>query len=221
MDFNKDFIISVIRQHRDDEEYYTTVLNTVSIPHDFFYHHINIFNTYLLSKHCILEDETIQYFLDEEIVEHTHILKYQILSSSMLKKYIQNINPLWDIITEYQDISCNILQIYADKLNWLLVSENQFMDLQFLIQNINHIHWDQLPFNTRMKKFINEGMITLFQQTNIWDNIGYCDNIDLETILVYQNKFTILSWNSILEHRDLTDIQIEEFTNKRNIFTKE
>ena len=127
MDFNKDFIISVIRQHRDDEEYYTTVLNTVSIPHDFFYHHINIFNTYLLSKHCILEDETIQYFLDEEIVEHTHILKYQILSSSMLKKYIQNINPLWDIITEYQDISCNILQIYADKLNWLLVSENQFM----------------------------------------------------------------------------------------------
>ena len=215
MDFNKDFLKSVIRHHKGDEEYYSTVMCTTIVPHDFFYSNLVIFDTFLLTKYCELEDETIQYLLDDDIEEKEHILKYKKLSSSLLKKYIEKGDVLWNTIAEYQDMSCNIMQQYIDNLDWMLISENQFMDLQFLIKNIDNIQWDQLPFNPRMKMFINEGMITLFQQTNIWDNIGYCDNIDLDTMLKYKSRFNLSSWDSILDHRDLTEDQTVEFTDIR------
>jgi hypothetical protein len=214
MDFNTDFLKSVIRNHSSDQEYYSTVLNTVLIPHDFFYHNLEIFNTNYLIKYCLLEEETIEYFLDEYLFDGSddlnHLLKYQQLSVSCLTKYINTDNVNWHTILEYQDISCNILQMHVDKLDWLLVSENQFMDLQFLIRNIEHIEWEQLPFNSRMKQFINEGMITLFQQTNIWNNIGYCDNIDTDTLLKYSHKFNSQAWESLKDHRDITMDQIKE-----------
>jgi hypothetical protein len=69
-----------------------------------------------------------------------------------------------------------------------------------------------------MKEFINEGIISLFFHTNIWDNIGYCDKIDIETMFKYQEHFNNKSWESIMDHREdeLSEEQIAFINEKLN-----
>lgn len=216
-DFSLQFIKQTINFHKCDEDYYINVMSTTTLPYDFVYSNLGIFNLYYLVQYGNLDSETVQYFLDEETVELEHLLMYQHFTPEQIKQCINSelSESSWNILLEYQLIPCAILQVNKQHLDWDLVSENQFMDLEFLISNINSIKWDQIPFNIRMKRFINEGMITLFQQTNIWDNIGYSD-IDLDTLLKYKQKFTADTWESILEHHDISDEQKNEFIQYQN-----
>ena len=214
MSFEEKFLIKVIKLHKYDEDYYSEVLATTQIPHYFFMDNCEHFNDDHLVQYCQLEEKTIQHFIDENVIEIETLLEKQQFSLQQLKTYIQNDNVNWDLIPEFQNIPCNILQINKDLLNWDLITENQYMDLEFLISNINNIKWNQLPFNGKMNQYINEGIITLFQQTNIWDNIGYCDAITLETMLKYDDKFSNESWQSIIDHRELDDETIEEYRKK-------
>ena len=207
------FIKQAIKSHKFDEDYYSIVMSTMDLTHDFFYSNIEIFDLHYLIKYCKLKEETIQYFIDDDSIDIEYLLIYQQLSENQLKQYIAD-KPNWELILEYQTIPCSIMQANKKHIDWALVSENQFMDLEFLISNINKIDWEQLPFNTRMKPFINEGIISLFHQTNIWENIAYT-NIDIDVLLKYKHKFTVLSWDGILEFRDLTEEQREEFQKYR------
>ena len=205
MSFEEKFLIKVIKLHKYDEDYYSDVLATTQVPHNFYVENIDYFNDDYLVKYCQLEEKTIQHFIDENVIDIEELLEKQHFSPQQLKTYMKQDIVNWELLLEYQTIPCNIMQMNKDKLDWHLVTENQYMDLEFLVSNINDIIWDQLPFNIKMNKFINEGIITLFQQTKIWDNIGYCDNIPLETMLTYKDKFTNSSWESIIEHQELDD----------------
>lgn len=207
MDLQNEFILRTIFNHKYDEDYYKEVLALTTVPFDMFISHSNIFNYDYFTRHCQLDEKTVQYFIDEEsdIIDIDTLLTYQRFSEQQVEKYIESENPNWDILTEYQNVPCKIMQQNKDKLDWHIITENQYMDLEFLISNINNIIWDQLPLNMKMNRYINEGMITLFQQTNIWNNIGYCDIIPIETMMKYKNKFTKLSWESILENMELDE----------------
>jgi len=84
------------------------------------------------------------------------------------------------------------------------------MELKFLIKNINKINWSLIAKNYKMQKIMNESFIKLFINTNIWDNIGWIENIDLNTILIYSEKLNKKSYISILENRDLTEEEKEK-----------
>ena len=211
----KEFIKLAINFHKCDENYYRDVIPNTEIKYDFFYSNINIFNLHYLIQYGKLDEQIVQYFLDDEIIDLEHLLTYQQLSDKQLRKYVLRKDALWDIILEYQMIPCQVLQTNKNKLDWKLVSENQFMDLEFLISNINNIVWSVLPFNIRMIKYINEGMITLFQQTDIWTHIGYSD-IDIKTLLKYKHKFTEDTWDSIIEHHNIEGDELEKILLLKN-----
>lgn len=220
-DDTRNFLKKTIKQCNNDEDYYENVLSHTVIPHKFIYDNLEIFNLPFLVKHGKLQNETVTFLFEDDDIDVKTLLHYQQLPEDTLIKYIDKLDDedMWCFIQEYQAIPCKIMEKYKDKLDWKLVSESQFFDIRFMYENVNNIQWSSLPFNPRMKHFINEGVITLFQHTNIWDSIGYCDAISIDTMFKYQEHFTKESWNSILDYREeeLSEEQLELVKSKINI----
>ena len=209
----KKFLINTIRQCQDDEIYYSDVLAQTILPHDFIYDNFNVFNIEYLIKFCKLTNKTVDFLFDDEDIDNSILLQYQQLSEKTLTKYIPTIidTDMWIFLQEYQALPCNILERYKDKVDWKMISEHQYFDITFMFNNAKNIQWSQLVFNPRMKYFVNEGIITLYQGTDIWDTIGYCDNLSVSKLLEYQDNFTKASWESLMEYRedDMSEEQLE------------
>lgn len=211
-----EFLKQCIEMHKNDENYYTMVLSTCMLPKHYVIDNLEIFNLEFLIKHCVLDDETIQFILDNDLIPSHIVIRYQILSENLIEKYF-NENKYIKLMIIYQNIDSRVLTIHKSKLDWELVSTNQFMDLQFLIENLKMIEWHLLPFNSKMLPHINEGFITLFQQTNIWDSIGYTD-IPTETIMKYEHKLTHKGIESLQKRidSDSSDDDINDSDNKND-----
>ena len=68
MSFEEKFLIKVIKLHKYDEDYYSDVLATTQVPHNFYVENIDYFNDDYLVKYCQLEEKTIQHFIDENVI---------------------------------------------------------------------------------------------------------------------------------------------------------
>lgn len=217
-DDTKKFLIQTIKQCYDDEIYYSDVLSQTKLPHNFIYNNFDIFNVVYLIKFCKLTNETINFLFNDEDIDNEILLRYQQLPKETLVNYIDKVidTDLWFFIQEYQAIPCNILERYKTKVDWKIISEHQFFDIKFMFDNVKNIHWSQLVFNPRMKYFVNEGIITLYQDTDIWDTIGYCDNLSVTKLLEYKDNFTRSSWESLMEYREdeMTEEQKDLITQK-------
>jgi len=189
-----------IQTCRNDENYYSTVLSSVKIPDDFFWNNIDIFNLEYLVTYCTLEQESIKKILDYNLTDSLLVLTKQILTNDTIEYYFKLAQHI-DLILEFQDVPCNLLTKYKYLLNMDMISKNQFLDLKFLVENIDTINWKLIPLNHKMIPHINEGFITLFQSTKIWDNIGYSD-IDTDTLFKYKHFFTDDTYKSLSERND-------------------
>lgn len=212
-DDTKQFLLSVIKHSHDSENYYAVTLSQVILPHDFVYENIEIFNIEYLIRFCKLTNKTIIFLFEDEFIDNNLLLKHQQLPDDTLIKYIEKVidTDEWVFLQEFQCIPCNIFERYKNKVDWKIISEHQFFDIKFMFDNVKNIHWSQLVFNPRMKQYVNEGIITLYQDTDIWDTIGYCDNVEVSKMLEYQVYFTLSSWESLIEYRedDLSEEQLE------------
>ena len=65
----------------------------------------------------------------------------------------------------------------------------------------------KIILNTRMAPVINEGFITLFSETNLWDNIAY-SGIPLPDLLKFGQYFTDLSFKGFVETTDFTEKEL-------------
>jgi hypothetical protein len=210
------FIQNMLKSNYDNEDYWSDILSVMLFSdikvEKFVLDNFSLFNKkYLIIYGNLLSKKIIDELIENEIFESDSVndlLINQHLTNEQIEKYIEivNINNVnWDLLQEYQNLSEDFINKYENKLEWDLISENQFMELKFLIKNINKINWSLIAKNYKMQKIMNESFIKLFINTNIWDNIGWIENIDFNTILIYSNKLNKKSYISILENKDLTD----------------
>ena len=71
------------------------------------------------------------------------------------------------------------------------------MTLEFIIKNKTKIYWKVIPMNIKLQYLMNEGFISLFKNEDIWDNIGWLENVSIETLQKYKEYFTDKTWQSI------------------------
>jgi hypothetical protein len=84
------------------------------------------------------------------------------------------------------------------------------MELNFLIKNIKKINWSLVAKNHKMQTIMNESFVKLFSDTNIWDNIGCIDNMEVDVILKYSDKLNKESYKSILLNKEMgEEMQVE------------
>lgn len=205
---------NLIRNNYDNEDYYEHVMSQCDWNLTNVKDKIDCINVQYFVKQCKnLSTDVVSFLIKDTYITLEDIISHQQLPDS----FIENIFNKGESIMikeclEHQRINSRLLQKHKDILNWELVSGNQYMDLQFLFENIKDIKWELLPFNYAMRPYINEGIISLFYQTTIWDNIGYTD-IDMETLIKYKKNFTDKSYESLLECRDISKDQIDNMSN--------
>ena len=214
------FLKNMIEINKDNEDYWYEVFvlsgKESVCPDSFIIDNIELFMNKYYLKYAILSNNVLNEFIDNDIFNSDLaelFLKTQKLDDKMLEQYLldENTKVDWLLLQEYQNLSSDFIYKYERYLDWKVISQEQYMNLEFIIKNINKLDWNLMITNIKLQPMINEGFISLFQKQNIWDNIGWCNNIDVQTLLKYQNCFTVKSWTSILEFKDLTDDEKEIF----------
>jgi hypothetical protein len=218
------FIINMLKKNYENEDYWAEILSVMLFSdkkvENFVLDNFSLFNhTFLIKYGLSLSEKIIDELINLDIFSNSNdidnLLELQHLNIEQIEKYIDYSNNIkWDLLQEYQNLTSSFIEKYEDKLDWDLISENQFMELNFLLKNLKKINWSLVAKNHKMQIIMNESFIKLFSETNIWDNIGWIDNIDVETILKYSDKLNKESYKSIILNKELEE-ELEVELNKK------
>ena len=208
------FIKNMLKTNYDNEEYWSEILSVMLFSdkkvEKFVLDNFSLFNdTFLIKYGMCLSETIIDELISLDIFNSDNVdnlLELQHLNIEQIEKYINNnINIKWDLLQEYQNLTSSFIEKYEDKLDWDLISENQFMELNFLLKNLKKINWSLIAKNHKMQTIMNESFVKLFSETNIWNNIGWIDNMEVDVILKYSDKLNKQSYKSIIENKDITE----------------
>ena len=214
------FIKNMLKTNYENEDYWSEILSVMLFSdkkvENFVLDNFSLFNhTFLIKYGLSLSEKIIDELINLDIFSNSNdienLLELQHLNIEQIEQYIDYGNNIkWDLLQEYQNLTSSFIEKYEDKLDWDLISENQFMELNFLLKNLKKINWSLVAKNHKMQIIMNDSFIKLFSDTNIWDNIGWIDNLDVETILKYSDKLTKESYKSILLNKELEEeLEIE------------
>jgi hypothetical protein len=216
------FIKNMLKSNYSNEDYWSEILSVMLFSdkkvEDFVLDNLSLFNHKFLIKHGLslserIIDELINLDIFSELDDVENLLELQHLNIKQIEKYISNNTSTcikWELLQEYQNLTSDFIEKYEDKLDWDLISENQFMELNFLLKNVKKINWSLVAKNHKMQTIMNESFVKLFSETNIWDNIGWIDNIEVDVILKYSDKLNKESYKSILLNKEIEEEELKE-----------
>jgi hypothetical protein len=226
--YANEFIKNMLKSNYSNEDYWSEILSLMLFSdkkvEDFVLDNFSLFNPTFLIKYGLslserIIDELINLDIFSELDNVNNLLELQHLNIKQIEEYINTSTSTcikWELLQEYQNLTSGFIEKYEDKLDWDLISENQFMELNFLLKNIKKINWSLVAKNHKMQTIMNESFVKLFSETNIWDNIGWIDNMEVEVILKYSDKLNKKSYKSILLNKELTDELEVELKEKMN-----
>ena len=214
------FIKNMLKSNYSNEDYWSEILSVMLFSdkkvENFVLDNLSLFNHKFLIKHSLslserIIDELINLDIFSELDDVENLLELQHLNIKQIEEYIStNTCIKWELLQEYQNLTSDFIEKYEDKLDWDLISENQFMELNFLLKNVKKINWSLVAKNHKMQTIMNESFVKLFSETNIWDNIGWIDNIEVDVILKYSDKLNKESYKSILLNKEIEEDELKE-----------
>lgn len=210
---SNEFIKNMLKTNYSNEDYWSEILSVMLFTdkkvENFVLDNLSLFNHTFLIKHGLsLSEQIIDELINLDIFTSDNVenlLELQHLNILQIEKYIKKSNNIkWELLQEYQNLTPSFIKKYEDKLDWDLISENQFMEINFLIRNLKKINWSLVAKNNKMQTIMNDSFVKLFSNTNIWDNIGWINNMEVDVILRYSDKLNKKSYKSILLNKELT-----------------
>ena len=198
-DSTNQFINGIMRQNFSNEEYWEEVSPMLDFSdfkvENWVLENIGLFNLkYLVKFGHNLTIPILDHVLDYiELVDRDDLIRFQHLNLDQIEHYIELVdlpNVNWSLIQEFKHVAKqDFINKYEEYLDWDLISENQFMDLKFLLINKSKISWNLIPTNLYLQPIINKSFLTLFADTNIWDGIGWLDS-EVITVDVLINEYS-------------------------------
>jgi hypothetical protein len=218
-DNNNNLIINkLMKENYENEDYWKFLLESIQFDEEFIISNYDDINKEYLIKYQVLTENVLLW------MEKNHynpkyndlLIKYQILPESLLRKYIEN-TPIEKIdfynLALNQNLDDDIIDKYEKHLDWDIVSREQLLKLQTIVKYNKKINWSLLPLNMKTQYLFNDTFILIFQKENIWDNIGWMDQVSIECLWNFKNLITNNGWFSIIEHKQLSIDNIEDFIN--------
>ena len=218
-DNNNNLIINkLMKENYENEDYWKFLLESIQFDEDFIKSNYDDINKEYLIKYQVLT-ENLLLWMDKKHSNYNYndlLIKYQILPESLLKKYIEN-TPIEKIdfynLALNQNLDEDIIEKYEKYLDWDIVSREQFLKLNTIVKYNKNINWSLLPLNMKTQYLFNDTFILIFQKENFWDNIGWMDQVTNECLWGFKNLITNKGWLSIIEHKQLSNENIEDFIN--------
>ena len=207
------FIKGIMKQNWSNESYWEEIIPMLDFSDSrvekYVKDNINDFRIDYLIKysHCattkiidiiishieLLEDNDLENLVQFQKLTHKQLEEIIEFSVKSKEQYLSLIN----LAQEFQQLTPEFIEKYKSDLNWDLISENQFMDLKFLLKYKKNLNWELVALNQHLQPIFNESFLKLFEDTNIWDGIGFMEQITSEIIEKYKNKLTEKSYKSI------------------------
>ena len=219
-DNNNLIINKLMKENYENEDYWKFLLESMQFEEEFIKSNYNDINIEYLIKYQVLS-ENVLLWMDKNDNEKNSkynnlLIKYQILPESLLQKYIEN-TPIEKIdfynLALNQNLTDDIIEKYEKHFDWDIISQEQLLKLQTIVKYNKKINWSLLPFNMKTQYLFNDTFILIFQKENIWDNIGWMDKVTIECLWGFKNLITNKGWLSIIEHKQLSNDNIEDFIN--------
>ena len=219
-DNNNLIINKLMKENYENEDYWKFLLESMQFEEEFIKSNYNDINIEYLIKYQVLS-ENILLWMDKNDNEKNSkyndlLIKYQILPESLLQKYIEN-TPIEKIdfynLALNQNLTDDIIEKYEKHFDWDIISQEQLLKLQTIVKYNKKINWSLLPFNMKTQYLFNDTFILIFQKENIWDNIGWMDKVTIECLWGFKNLITNKGWLSIIEHKQFSNDNIEDFIN--------
>jgi hypothetical protein len=216
---DKTLIINkLMKENYDNEDYWKFLFESMQFDNEFIKNNYNDINVKYLIKYQFLSEDLLLW-MDETNYNPKYnylLIKYQILPEILLIKYIDN-TPIEKIdfynLALNQNLPDEIIDKYEKHFNWDIISQEQLLKLETIVKYNKKINWSLLPLNIKTQYLFNDTFILVFQKENIWDNIGWMDNVTIDCIWNNKNLITNKGWFSIIEHKELSNDKIEDFIN--------
>lgn len=216
---DKTLIINkLMKENYDNEDYWEFLFKSMQFDNEFIKNNYNDINVKYLIKYQFLSEDLLLW-MDETNYNPKYnylLIKYQILPEILLIKYIDN-TPIEKIdfynLALNQNLPDEIIDKYEKHFDWDIISQEQLLKLETLVKYNKKINWSLLPLNIKTQYLFNDTFILVFQKENIWDNIGWMDNVTIDCLWDNKNLITNKGWFSIIEHKELSNDKIEDFIN--------
>lgn len=216
---DKTLIINkLMKENYENEDYWKFLFKSMQFDNEFIKNNYNDINVKYLIKYQFLSEDLLLW-MDETNYNPKYnylLIKYQILPEILLIKYIDN-TPIEKIdfynLALNQNLSDEIIDKYEKHFDWDIISQEQLLKLETLVKYNKKINWSLLPLNIKTQYLFNDTFILVFQKENIWDNIGWMDNVTIDCLWDNKNLITNKGWFSIIEHKELSNDKIEDFIN--------
>jgi hypothetical protein len=121
------------------------------------------------------------------------ISEYQDLSEEMLKKHANKVN--WYIISGRQDLSEDFIRKHKDDINWNQLSfYHKNLSIPFIEEFINYLNLHEIIENSKLsEEFIKKYSNKLFGKENLQLRLFKYQNISPKLFEYLSNKYSILS----------------------------
>jgi hypothetical protein len=216
-DNNNNLIINkLMKENYENEDYWKFLLQSIEFEEDFIKSNFDDINKEYLIKYQVLTENLLLWMNKNNFDSKYNnlLIKNQILPESLLRKYIEN-TPIEKIdfynLALNQNLTDDIIEKYENYFDWDIISREQLLKLQTIIKYNKKINWSLLPLNMKTQYLFNDTFILVFQKENIWDNIGWMDQVTNECLWEFKNLITNKGWLTIIEHKQLSNDNIEDF----------
>lgn len=217
---NNDKIIikKIMNENYENEDYWKFIFESLEINDEFIQTNYNEINIKYLIKYQYLSESLLIWLDKQNNINdyYEELIKYQILPNILLEKYLQNTSlqkiDFYNLALN-QNLTDEILEKYKDHLDWDIISQEQLLKLQTILKYKDKINWSLLPLNIKTQYLFNDSFVLIFQKENIWDNIGWMDQVTQKCLWEYKNLITNKGWLSIIEHKELEEDKLNEFIN--------
>jgi hypothetical protein len=216
-DNNNNLIINkLMKENYENEDYWKFLLQSIEFEEDFIKSNFDDINKEYLIKYQVLTENLLLWMNKNNFDSKYNnlLIKNQILPESLLRKYIEN-TPIEKIdfynLALNQNLTDDIIEKYENYFDWDIISREQLLKLQTIVKYNNKINWSLLPLNMKTQYLFNDTFILVFQKENIWDNIGWMDQVTNECLWEFKNLITNKGWLTIIEHKQLSNDNIEDF----------
>ena len=164
----------IYETNKEDSKYWEFIICNTIIEKEKIIENLEFINIELLIEKQPLSSDIILHFDIWNIIKekklNNFIIKNQKLKTDVISKLLNEFNDNnWTELCTYQNLSISIMEEYKDNLIWDIISENQFMTLEFIYDNRTSINWPLLCKNIKIDFLLNESFIELFKDYDIWN----------------------------------------------------
>jgi hypothetical protein len=211
-------INKLMKENYNNEDYWKFLFESMQFDEEFIKVNYNDINKEYLIKYQVLPENVLSW-MDEYHYNSKYndlLIKYQILPEDLLRKYLEN-TPVEKVdfynLALNQNLPDDIIEKYEKHLDWDIITQEQLLKIQTIAKYHTKINWSLLPLNIKTQYLFNDSFVLIFQKENIWDNIGWMDNVTTECLWELKNLITNNGWLTIIEHKQLPSDKIEDFIN--------